>query len=121
MSVGASVTQGLTLTDVVIILGFAAVLLDRVADARGWSRSSKALRRENEDLLRMNAELDKTVVDLRAKLAALELKVADLEKRDQAAVLAAIERHERNAEERATRLITVLTDIRDNLKTGGSP
>lgn len=118
---GAAITQGLTITDVVILLGFCAVILDRVADARGWSRSSKALRRENEDLLRINAELEKTVALLQAKVAALDLKVVDLEKRDQAAVLAAIEHHEKAAGMRHQAFLDVLTDIRDNLKkTGGT-
>jgi uncharacterized protein YlxW (UPF0749 family) len=113
-------TESWSLTDVVILLGFAAVILDRVADARGWSRSSKVLRRENEDLVRINAELDKTVTELQAKVVVLEAKVSELQVRDQAAVLAALERHETNANARHLNYLDVLTDIRDNLKTGGT-
>lgn len=119
----AALLEQLSLTDVLLIVGLTGVALDRLADARGWLPSSKRLRRENEDLVRRNTELEQTVARHEqtiatqgAALNALEQKVAELEKRDQAAVLAAIERHETNAASRQRESLAVLTDIRDHLK-----
>lgn len=112
----AALVDGLTLTDIVLILGFAAVILDRVADSRGWSRSSKTLRRENEDLVRRNTELEQTIARHEDKIRVLEAKVVELEKRDQTAVLRALETHEVRADTRHARTLEVLTDIRDTLK-----
>lgn len=84
-------------TDVAILVAGAAYAVDRGLDALGWSRSSRTLRRENVDLTRRNAALDETVARLsdelgsaQRALTALEDKVRELEKRDQAAVLAAL-------------------------------
>ena len=116
----AALVNGLSLTDIVLILGFAAVILDRVADGRGWSRSSKTLRRENEDLVRRNGELEQTDSRHEEKILTLEQKVVELEKRDQAAVLVKLEEHERNAGYRHDKTLSVLTEIRDTLKKGAS-
>lgn len=116
----AALVDGLTLTDIVLILGFAAVILDRVADSRGWSRSSKTLRRENEDLVRRNTELEQTIARHEDKIRTLEQKVVELEKRDQAAVLRALEQHDVKADGRHARTLDVLTEIRDTLKKGAS-
>ena len=112
----AALVNGLSVTDIVLLLGFLAVLLDRVADSRGWSRSSKTLRRENEDLVRRNGELEQTVARHEDKIRVLEAKVVELEKRDQTAVLRALETHEMRADTRHARTLEVLTDIRDTLK-----
>ncbi|MEK9809928.1 MAG: hypothetical protein VW362_05740 [Candidatus Nanopelagicales bacterium] len=117
----AALVDGLTLTDIVLILGFAAVILDRVADSRGWSRSSKTLRRENEDLVRRNTELEQTVARHEDKIRTLEQKVVELEKRDQAAVLRAIEQHETKADARHAKTLDVLVEIRDTLQEGATP
>lgn len=112
----AALVNGLSVTDIVLLLGFLAVILDRVADSRGWSRSSKTLRRENEDLVRRNGELEQTVARHEDKIRVLEAKVVELEKRDQTAVLRALETHEMRADTRHARTLEVLTDIRDTLK-----
>lgn len=112
----AALVDGLSVTDIVLLLGFLAVILDRVADSRGWSRSSKTLRRENEDLVRRNGELEQTVARHEDKIRVLEAKVVELEKRDQTAVLRALETHEVRADTRHARTLEVLTDIRDTLK-----
>ena len=96
------------ITDIVLAAGVLGYLVDRVIDSRGWSRSSKTLRRENEDLVRRNGELEQTVerheetiADQKTRLDMLEGKVRDLERNDLAAVLRAIEAHESSAERRA--------------------
>lgn len=110
-------------TVVVLVLGVIALLIDRVADARGWSRSSKNLRVENLDLLRRNQELEVTVArhegtiaSQGAKIDELAARVALLSERDQAAVLAQLKVHETKAEARTDKTISLLTDIRDTLK-----
>lgn len=111
------------------ILGAVAILFaalgygtERVLDILGWSRSSKLLRQENEDLVRRNEDLDSTVTILRSEVAklntdidALRAQVAELQKRDQTAVLAALAEHERNAGQRHERMVAVLTEIRDRM------
>lgn len=116
----AAIVEGLTLTDVVLLLGFAAVIFDRIADGGGWYRSSKTIRRENEDLLRRNGELEQTNSRYEQRIAVLEAKVVELEQRDQAAVLKAIEQHELKADARHSRTLEVLVDIRDSLQKGSS-
>ena len=93
----AALVNGLSVTDIVLLLGFLAVILDRIADGRGWSRSAKTLRRENEDLVRRNQELEQTVARHEDKIQALET-------------------HEVRADTRHARTLEVLTDIRDTLK-----
>lgn len=117
-----SLTQSPSLTGVVLILGVVALVVDRVADARGWSRSSKQLRRENVDLVRRNRELDDTVTRHEATITAqgveittLMTRVAVLSERDQAAVLEQLKTHERQAEDRAARTNDLLAEIRDQL------
>ena len=116
----ATLVNGLSITDIVLLLGFLAVILDRVADGRGWSRSAKTLRRENEDLVRRNGELEQAVARHQQQIATLEAQVNELQKRDQAAVLKAIETHEARADSRHARTLEVLTDIRDTLKTSST-
>ena len=117
----AALIDGLSITDTVLLLGFLAVILDRVADGRGWSRSSKTLRRENEDLVRRNSELEQTVARHEDKISKLEAKVVELEKRDQAAVLRSIEQHETKADARHAKTLDVLVEIRDTLQEGATP
>lgn len=116
-----ALVEQLSLADLVIlvaVLGFAA---DRIADWKGWSRSSKTLRRENEDLVRRNGELEQTVSRHEAEIRRLESKVGELERTNQAAVLTKLEEHERNAGVRNDRTLSVLTEILDTLKTGARP
>jgi Mg2+ and Co2+ transporter CorA len=117
----------LSVTDIVLLLGIIGVFVDRVADARGWSRSSKTLRRENTDLLRRNGELEATIVrheteisGNKDEIARLAAQVDLLKSRDQEAVLAALERHEVSAERRTTVTGGLLTEIRDALVKNGA-
>ncbi len=105
------------------ILAAIAYVAERVLDGVGWSRSSRMLRQENEDLLRRDTERTETLrrveneyVKLEAEVIALRAQVAELTKRDQAAVLTSIEQHERNAGARHERMVGVLTEIRDAVK-----
>jgi hypothetical protein len=102
-------------TDIILIVGFMAILVDRILDANGWSRSSKVLRVENTDLVRRNKELEETVARHEKEIAALSGQVELLRQRDQTAVLDALERHELNAERRADRTSSLLVEIRDVL------
>lgn len=118
----SALTQSPSLTGVVLILGVVGLVVDRVADARGWSRSSKVLRRENVDLVRRNTELDETVMRHEAtitaqglEIATLTTRVAVLSERDQAAVLEQLKSHERLAEGRSDTTNGLLTEIRDAL------
>lgn len=121
---------GLSLAELAIVLAFIGVVAERIVDSKGWARSSKTLRRENEDLVRRNRGLEETVarheqtiLEQAGKIAALDAKVVELEKRDQAAVLEAIERHEASAAVRHTESaarhmesLAVFHEIRDHLK-----
>lgn len=99
--------HSLSIADVALLLVAGAYLVDRIMESRGWNRSSKTLRRENEDLVRRNSELEQTVARHETKLAeqrleidSLKATVQDLQKRDQASVLLALQKHEVNAEHR---------------------
>lgn len=105
----------LTLTDIVIVAGILGYIVVRGTEALGWSRSSGALRRENEDLLRRNTDLEQTVERHEREIVRLSALVDDLQKRDQAAVLEQLRAHEANAEKRHARSVAVLTEIRDRL------
>ena len=110
----------LSVTEIAVILAALAYLADRVMDARGWSRSSKTLRRENEDLVRRNEELEKDVVRLNAKVASLEAAVDDLRRTDQKAVLEALQAHEAGAKARHMENQRLLTRAVQALE-GGTP
>lgn len=112
----AALVDGVSLTDAIIVLGIVGIILDRVADARGWSRSSKRLREENTDLLRQRDEDREKIKRHESTITQLEARVAELEKTNQAAVLASIEKHEAAAGTRHDRTIAVLTEIRDTLR-----
>jgi TolA-binding protein len=126
---------GLTVTDLILLVGFMAVVVDRVADARGWSKSSKRLREENLDLARINAEVAARAKDLAAKVRAAETNITELraemdilKMRDQEAVLLALANHEVMAEKRhnktaellvgtTERTAGLLGEIRDAIRT----
>lgn len=129
MTVALFELERFTLTDVIVIAGVLGFLVERLVDARGWSRSSRVLRQENQDLIRRNTELEQTVgrhedtiTSQGAQIILLQEKVADLEKRDQAAVLRAIELHEQNAAQLNDGTHQVLVEIRDLIaQTKGDP
>lgn len=134
---------GLSVSDAVIIAAVLGYFVKMMADYRGWTRSPALVRAENTDLRTRNATLESELKQLtesdRAKgerIAALEAQVAELQKRDQAAVLEAIARqddtitrffeksielqrvHETSAASRTERTIGVLTGIYERLGGG---
>jgi TolA-binding protein len=113
-----------------IAVGFAALayVVREGLDLMGWSRSSKMLRQENEDLMRRDTERELTIQHLRGEVARMEgeltslrAQVAELSKRDQAAVIRQLEDHERRADERSDRSLLLLTEIRDELRGRSAP
>lgn len=94
-------TLDLTLADGAILVGVILFALTKLAELRGWTRSTALVRQENADLRERNATLQAEVDRLAAadrekgeRIAALEALVAKLQENDQAAVLRAIEKHE---------------------------
>lgn len=92
---------------VILAVGVVGITVKTVMEAKGWTKSAQILRRENADLTDRNRTLEADKVErlaeelkLRARIESLELKVRDLESRDQAAVLAAITAHEQGAIQR---------------------
>ena len=92
---------GLSLSDAIILAAVLAAGFKVLADYRGWTRSPALVRQENADLRERNATLEAEVNRLdrldRSKgerIAALEAQVEELQKRDQAAVLEAITKHD---------------------------
>jgi hypothetical protein len=121
----AVVSTEIGILELAAILAAVAYVVERILDALGWSRSSRLLRQENEDLLRRDKERTETIrrlesehAKLEAEVITLRAQVAELTKRDQGAVLSAIETHERNAVSRSERMIAVLGEIRDAVKAG---
>jgi chromosome segregation ATPase len=119
----AFATGDFGLVEIGLLFAAAAYVTQIALDALGFSRSSKLLRQENEDLVRRNLELDQKVGALKSEVAkldselsALRAQVGEMSKRDQAAVLAALEQHEVRADHRAARGVELLTQIRDELQ-----
>lgn len=97
--------EDLGVTDVLILLGLAAVSVKTVLEAKGWTPTNRLLRDENDALVERNTTLEKTLDRERAEWHAAELKlqgqidvlkakVVELEARDQAAVLERLDRLE---------------------------
>lgn len=121
--------DSLSFTDIALILAAVAYLADRVMESRGWNRSSKMLRRENEDLTRRNEGLEMAVARLEEQVAAQAAKVhllketvRDLQARDQKAVLSNLEMVAAVASERhesyvayQVQTVNLLVEIRDRL------
>lgn len=92
---------GLTLSDAIILVAVVGAGFKVLADYRGWTRSPALVRQENADLRERNATLEADVKRLdaadrekAAQIAALEARIEELQKRDQAAVLEAIAMHD---------------------------
>lgn len=132
----------LDLTDVLIVAGLVGVGVKTFLEERGITHTSKLLRAENNDLLRRNAELESSIerLDRRlreqdiliseqaANIVVLNEKMQELAKRDQEAVLRALERHEVAAERRYEKtkngdetrhgeFIEILRDVAANIQT----
>ncbi len=119
----ASFIEDLSLTDLLLLIGLVGIGLKTIAEVMGWTPTNKLLREENTALSDRNKtlEADKAELVLQvaeskagelklfARIEALELKVRELESRDQGAVLAALADHEVRAQGRADQ-----TDKRSN-------
>lgn len=117
---------GISVTEWALIAGAVFFVLDFL----GMSKSGRTVRRQNADLRERNVTLeaeskahevavqarDERIHVLELKVEALERELGDVKQRDQAAVLVAIESHERNAGTRHERMVSVLTEIRDAVK-----
>ena len=109
-------TLELTLSDAIILAAVLGAGFKVLADYRGWTRSPALVRQENADLRERNATLASEVDRLdhadrekATQIAALEARVEELQKRDQAAVLEAIAKHD----ESMVKLGTVLVERGD--------
>jgi hypothetical protein len=118
----AALVQNISLTDVLLLCGIIGIVIDRIADTRGWSRSSKRLREENTDLLRIREEDKQTIirhehqiVKSQTEIISLKAQIDILKERDQLAVLEALKDHETHAESRAITTQEILIEIRDVL------
>lgn len=70
---------GVGIGEAFILLGVFALLLDRILDVFGRSRSSRILRIENADLIRRIGEVEASEVRCQAQVASLQQRVSDLE------------------------------------------
>ncbi len=70
---------GVGIGEAFILLGVFALLIDRVLDAFGKSRSSRMLRVENADLIRRIGEVEASEIRCREQVAQLQKRVSDLE------------------------------------------
>lgn len=107
MNVLAS-TAPATFIPIVLVAVAAAIYVARQAlELAGKAPGAELLRKENEDLSRRNAELEDTtarqtaqIEDLIVKVKVLESEMAELRKRDQAAVLERLVEVEAKADKR---------------------
>lgn len=113
-----AVLEDLTLTNALLVGGLIAVGMAKLADYRGWSRSTALVRQENADLRERNAtlqaemeRLDKADREKGEKIAALEALVKELQQRDQKAVLDALHDLETGSLARHNEMLTVLREI----------
>ncbi len=111
----ASFIESLSLTDLLLLIGLVGIGLKTIAEVLGWTPTNKLLREENQALSDRNKTLEEQKAELVlqvaeskagelklfARIEALELKVRELESRDQGAVLAALADHEVRAQGRA--------------------
>ena len=108
---------------VAIIFAALAYGIERAFDILGWSRSSKLLRQENEDLVRRNDDLDGQVRGLQSQIATLNqeldvlrARVSELSKTDMSSVLLAIASHEAAAADRSREYLLAMHEIRDAVR-----
>lgn len=113
-----AILEDLTLTNALLVGGLIVVVLAKVADYRGWTRSTALVRQENTDLRERNAtlqghveRLDKADREKGEKIAALEAQIAELQQRDQKAVLEAMQNIETASLARHNETLTVLREI----------
>ncbi len=107
--------DSLDTTDILLLIGLVGISIKTIAEVLGWTPTNKLLREENAALHERNKTLEEDKAELTlgiaaskanelklfARIEALELKVRELEVRDQGAVLAALSEHEVRAQGRA--------------------
>lgn len=107
----ASLADGMSTTDIILLVGLVGIAIKTAVESMGWTPTNKLLREENQALLDRNKTIEEekamlvlgvaegkaNELKLLARIESLELKVRELETRDQAAVLAAITAHEAGA------------------------
>ncbi len=111
----AAFADNMSLTDIILIVGLVGIGAKTLIESLGWTPTNKLLREENVALTDRNhsleakkgelilevAESKANELKLIARIEALELKVRELESRDQGAVLHALADHEVRAQARA--------------------
>lgn len=115
----AALIEQLSLTDALLLVGLVGVGVKTFLETTGKTRTAKLLRDENHDLIDRNKTLERSKAEqaaahaavvsemkaaellLLARVETLELKVRELESRDQASVLEALAQHEVRAQARA--------------------
>lgn len=113
-----AILEDLNLTNALLVSGLIVVVVAKVADYRGWTRSTALVRQENTDLRERNAtlqgtvdRLDKSDRDKGERIAALEALVTELQQRDQKAVLDSVHALEAGLLARHNETLTVLREI----------
>ena len=116
-----AVVESFSLTDIILLAGIVGVAIVKLGEARGWTRSSQILRRENEDLARRNDHLEANDIErgknidlLTQKVLTLETQIGEMKQRDMAAVLQRLQTVEDKADERHVETIDVLNVIAHN-------
>lgn len=126
------IVSAISLSTIALVCAIIAWTLKTIAEERGWLRSTRSLRMENTDLVRINDELRDTVRRHTEKIEAqneqiitMRAQIQELEKRDQASVILAIDLAKKEAVERHNALIDnqiestkVLRDIHETLRSG---
>lgn len=111
----AAFVDNMSLTDIILIVGLVGIGVKTVIESLGWTPTNRLLREENVALAERNHTLESekseliiaiaegkaNELKLLARIEALELKVRELEGRDQGAVLHALADHEVRAQARA--------------------
>lgn len=103
---------------VMIAVAAVAYVIREGLELTGRSPGAALLRVENSDLIRRNQELEAKVGRLETQVGEMQTKIRDLEMTNQAAVLAALTRHEEGARERHTITTELLTRAVDALEGG---
>lgn len=105
----------LEIAELVVLLGVLLYIATSISDRFVGRPALERLRTENDDLMRINSQLEKDVATLRSQVAVLESQVRDLKRHDQQHVLASLAHHEEEASARHERTIQVLGEIRDKM------
>jgi cell division septum initiation protein DivIVA len=113
-----AILDDLNFTNFLLLCGLVVVVVAKVSDLRGWTRSTALVRQENTDLRERNATLQATVERLDQadrekgeRIAALQALVEELQERDQKAVLETMQELEAGLLQRHSETLEVLKEI----------